>query len=53
MRQSDGVSYTVSNTAKNKQVIFHIDPAKLDINNGFCCLNKSWSKFPGYKLCRW
>jgi len=38
VRQSDGVSYTVSNTAKNKQVIFHIDPAKLDINNG-CCLN--------------
>ncbi|WP_373845507.1 hypothetical protein [Clostridium sp.] len=39
VRQQDGVSYTVSNTAKNKQVIFHIDPAKLDINNGFCCLN--------------
>jgi hypothetical protein len=39
VRQADGVSYTVSNTAKNKQVIFHIDPAKLDINNGFTCLN--------------
>lgn len=38
-RQADGVSYTVANTAKNKQVIFHIDPAKLDINNGFTCLN--------------
>lgn len=39
VRQSDGVSYSVANTAKNKQVVFHVDPAKLDINNGFCCLN--------------
>ncbi|UZQ49930.1 hypothetical protein [Clostridium kluyveri] len=39
VRQQDGVSFAVSNTAKNKQVIFHIDPAKLDVNNGFCCLN--------------
>ncbi|MDR5586031.1 hypothetical protein [Clostridium aquiflavi] len=39
VRQADGVSYTVANTAKNKQVIFHVDPAKLDINNGFTCLN--------------
>lgn len=38
-RQPDGVSYTVANTAKNKQVVFYIDPAKLDVNNGFCCLN--------------
>ena len=39
VRQADGVSYIVANTAKNKQVIFHIDPAKLDINNGFTYLN--------------
>ncbi|WP_411680643.1 hypothetical protein [Clostridium thailandense] len=39
VRQSDGVSFTVANTAKNKQVIFYVDPAKLDMNNGFCCLN--------------
>lgn len=39
VRQSDGISYTVADTTKNKQVIFHIEPAKLDINNGFCCLN--------------
>ena len=39
VRQTDGVSYTVSNTVKNKQVIFHVDPAKLNINDGFCCLN--------------
>lgn len=39
IRQTGGISYTVANTAKNKQVIFHIDPAKLDVNNGFNCLN--------------
>ncbi|MHC6181075.1 hypothetical protein ACYUJ6_14710 [Clostridium sp. JNZ X4-2] len=39
IRQADGVSYTVANTAKNKQIIFHVDPAKLDINNEFTCLN--------------
>jgi hypothetical protein len=39
VRQPDGISYTVGNTSKNKQVVFYIDPAELDINNGFCCLN--------------
>lgn len=39
IRKADGVSYTVANTAKNKQVVFHIDPAKLDVNDGFTCLN--------------
>jgi len=39
IRKSDGVTYTLANTAKNKQVVFHIDPAKLDINDGFTCLN--------------
>lgn len=39
IRKTDGTSYTVANTAKNKQVVFHIDPAKLDLNNGFTCLN--------------
>ena len=39
IRKADGVSYTVANTAKNKQVVFHIDPAKLDINESFTCLN--------------
>ncbi|WP_373898830.1 hypothetical protein ACER0A_004790 [Haloimpatiens sp. FM7315] len=39
LRKTDGVSYTVANTAKNKQVVFHIDPAKFDINEGFTCLN--------------
>lgn len=39
IRQADGISYTIANTAKNKQVVFHIDPARLDVNNGFTCLN--------------
>lgn len=39
VRKVDGVNYTVANTSKNKQVVFHIDPAKLDINDGFTCLN--------------
>ncbi|WP_411679853.1 hypothetical protein [Clostridium thailandense] len=39
IRKEDGVSYTVANTAKNKQVVFHIDSAKLDINDGFTCIN--------------
>lgn len=39
IRQTDGVSYTVANTAKNKQVVFHIDSARLDVNDGFTCLN--------------
>lgn len=39
VRQTDGVSFTVANTAKNKQIIFHVNPSKLDVNNGFCCLN--------------
>ncbi|WP_270474428.1 hypothetical protein [Clostridium cochlearium] len=39
IRKADGISYTVANTAKNKQVVFHIDPARLDVNEGFTCLN--------------
>lgn len=39
IRQTNGVSYAVANTAKNKQVAFHVDPAKLDVNGGFTCLN--------------
>lgn len=39
IRQTDGISYAVANTAKNKQVVFHIDPARLDVNDGFTCLS--------------
>lgn len=38
VRKLDAVSYTVEKTAKNKQIIFSVDPAKLDVNNGFCYL---------------
>jgi hypothetical protein len=38
IRLEDGVNYTVQKTAKNKQIIFSVDPAKIDVNNGFCCL---------------
>lgn len=38
VRKADGVSYKVEKIAKNKQIIFNIDPAKLDVNNGFCYL---------------
>jgi len=34
-------SYTVANTAKNKLVVFAIDPAKLDTANGFDCIGVS------------
>ena len=35
VRQTDGVAYTTDAGLKNKIVIFEIDPASLDINNGF------------------
>lgn len=39
VRQPDGTSYSALNTVKNKQIVFHVEPSKLDINNGYCCLN--------------
>jgi hypothetical protein len=38
VRQADAVNYTTSAAVKTKQVWFEIDPAQLDINNGFDCL---------------
>lgn len=38
VRQSNGVSYTVSNDIKNKKVAFYILPAKLDMNNNYDCI---------------
>lgn len=38
VRRTNAVSYTTDAALKNKQVIFEIDPASLDINNGFDCL---------------
>ena len=38
VRQTDAVSYTVTADVKNKIVIFQIDPATLDMANGFDCI---------------
>lgn len=37
-RATDAVEYTTNAALKNKQVVFCVDPAKLDINNGFDCI---------------
>lgn len=37
-KQTAGVAFTTSATTKNKVVWFDIDPAVLDINNGFDCI---------------
>jgi hypothetical protein len=37
-RQTDAVNYTTSAALKHKQVVFQIDPAQLDTNNGFDCI---------------
>lgn len=38
VRKVDGVSYAVNNDVKNKTVVFQIEANRLDINNGFDCL---------------
>ena len=38
VRQTDGVGFTTSAAQKIKQVVFQIDPATLDIANGFDCI---------------
>lgn len=38
VRRSDAVNYTTDAALKNKQVLFEIDPALLDVGNGFDCL---------------
>lgn len=38
VRQADAVNYTTDAGLKNKQVIFEIDPALLDVANGFDCI---------------
>lgn len=38
VRRADAVNYTTDAAVKNKQVIFEIDPALLDLNNGFDCV---------------
>lgn len=36
--QTAAITYNLANTAKNQKVIFEIDPAGLDVANGFDCL---------------
>ena len=40
-RQPDGVSFTTSATPHSKQVLLALDPALLDVNNGFDCVSVS------------
>jgi hypothetical protein len=38
VRQTDAVNYTTDAGVKNKMVVFEIDPASLDVANGFDCI---------------
>lgn len=38
VRRTSAVSYTTDAAVKNKMVIFQIDPATLDVANGFDCI---------------
>lgn len=38
VKQTSAVSFTTSAAVKHKMVIFEIDPAKLDLANGFDCI---------------
>lgn len=38
VRATDAVNYTTDAALKNKMVVFEIDPASLDVNNGFDCI---------------
>lgn len=41
VRQADAVSFTTDAAVKNKQIVFHVDPAYFDVANGFGCLQVS------------
>jgi hypothetical protein len=38
VRATDAINYTTDAALKNKQVVFEIDPALLDVANGFDCV---------------
>lgn len=38
VKRTSAVSYSTDAGVKNKQVVFHIDPATLDIQGGFDCI---------------
>jgi hypothetical protein len=41
VRQTDAVTYDVTNDIKSKQVIIQINPGSLDVNNDFDCVSVS------------
>jgi hypothetical protein len=38
VKKADAASYTMTNDIKHKQVVFEIDPSRLDVNNGYDCI---------------
>jgi hypothetical protein len=38
VKQTAGASYAVTNDVKKKQVVFEIDPTRLDVNGGYDCV---------------
>lgn len=38
VKQTAGASYAVTNDVKNKEVVFEIDPSRLDVANGYDCV---------------
>lgn len=38
VKKTSAASYAVTNDVKNKQVVFEIDPAALDVNGGYDCI---------------
>ena len=38
VRQTDAVNYTITADANDKLIVFQIDPATLDVANGFDCI---------------
>lgn len=39
VRKTDAVNYTVTNDVKKKLIVFQVEPADLDVANGFDCLD--------------
>lgn len=38
VKKTDAASYAVTNDIKHKEVVFEIDPARLDVANGYDCV---------------
>lgn len=37
VKQADGASFALDTNTKHEQVVFEIDPARFDVNNGYDC----------------